>query len=106
LEQICKTLGNLPNTFKFTNSVLRVIENMNLAIVQYLQSRMFILRLLPNVTMANAVKMKSEYVLMLEQQVLAVEQQIRDGTARRKFEDVKILKISLDELILERDSNE
>lgn len=86
-----------------------IARNLHISIVHYLQLRMFTLRLFPNPKPISAasspIKIKSEFAVLLEQQIANIEQQIREATACRRFEDVRALQRSLNELIEELNLN-
>jgi Rabenosyn Rab binding domain len=64
---------------------------------------MFTMRLLPNISTARVSIQNNEYVKVLEMQIASTQQQIKDATARRKFDDVRILNEALEELTIELD---
>jgi Rabenosyn Rab binding domain len=99
LEHIASKLKSLP----VTSTHARVASNMQSSIVQYLQTHMFTLRLLPNISTARVSIQNNEYVKVLEMQIASTQQQIKDLTARRKFDDVRILNEALEELTIELD---
>ncbi|TPX72131.1 hypothetical protein SpCBS45565_g00526 [Spizellomyces sp. 'palustris'] len=101
LDKLCKTVKSLPGS---TPSVQRLHHNISLSVIQYLQSHMFTLQLMPKVNKKGAESPAIASIIIdpelevLEQQYKQVEVFLQDSLKRRRFEDANALKESLQEL--------
>ncbi|KND00886.1 uncharacterized protein SPPG_09166 [Spizellomyces punctatus DAOM BR117] len=101
LDKLCKTVKSLPGS---TPSVQRLHHNITLSVIQYLQSHMFTLQLMPKVNKKGVESPAIASITIdpelevLEQQYKQVEGFLQDSLKRRRFEDANALKESLQEL--------
>ena len=81
---------------------IRFRDTVCMVIAQYLNTNMFTLRLLPEVTREQNYQ-KLAYLSVLREQIDNTRQLLNDAIVARRFDDTQILKSALDDLLKEEE---
>ncbi|KAJ3250578.1 carboxypeptidase Y-deficient [Boothiomyces macroporosus] len=96
VEQISKRIKSLPTCNPQTR---KLQDNVHLAIIQYLQTHMFSLQLLPNTSSQEpAVEYLDTEIIVIQDSIVQLKRQLQDSVSRRKFEDAESIRMQLSEL--------
>ena len=94
VERVAKLIKALSVTGPSTK---QLYFNVSVSIGQYLQQRMFTLKLMPSTTPKGDQRLEA-----LSIQIEQMEEQLKEATLKRRFEDVPALKEALEDLYQER----